>query len=148
MNYYFPFFYGEMVNCSFPFCDSEMMNSFFDGEMGKVGRVTEIFSHSKIFHSFKLIFKNIVGVHFCLSHSFRRNFLKNMTLPAPFRATCWPSDSCCGGADRSKFVRCVDRRDPEVHEVWIWGDDGITPEVHLTAQIDIEPWITRDFSTN
>ena len=27
----------------FPFCDGEMVNSFFDGEMGKVGRVTEMF---------------------------------------------------------------------------------------------------------
>ena len=34
----------EMVKCSYPFFDGEMVNSFFDGEMGNVGRVTEIFS--------------------------------------------------------------------------------------------------------
>ena len=35
---------SEKVKCSFPFFDGEMVNSFFDGEMGKVGQVTEIFS--------------------------------------------------------------------------------------------------------
>ena len=34
-----------MLKCSFPFFDGEMVNSFLDGEMGKVGRVTEIFSN-------------------------------------------------------------------------------------------------------
>ena len=83
-----------MVNFCFPFCDGEMVNSFFDDEMGKVGRVTEIFSKvgrvteifskvdrvteifSKVgrvteklfpfknFHSFKLILKKIVSVRF------------------------------------------------------------------------------------
>ena len=35
---------SEMVKCSFPFFNDDMVNSFLDGEMGKVGRVTEIFS--------------------------------------------------------------------------------------------------------
>ena len=71
-----------------------------------------------------------------------------MPLLAPFWATCWPSGSGCGGSDRFKFVRCVDGRDPEVQKVWIWGDDRITPEVHTTAQIDVNPWITYDLADN
>ena len=71
-----------------------------------------------------------------------------MPLLAPVQDTCCNSDSGCGGADRSKFVCCVDRRNPKFHEVWIWGDDEITPKVHPTARIDVDPWITHDFATN
>ena len=54
-NFSFPFFDSEMVNSFF---HGEKVNSFFGGEMGKDGRVTEIFSRSKTFivsNSFFLI---------------------------------------------------------------------------------------------
>ena len=100
------------------------------------------------FHSFQLIFKNIVAICFFFAHSVCHRFLNIMCLSAPVRDFCWLSNSGCGDTDRSKFVRCVDRRDPEVHKVWIWGDDGITPEVHPTEWVDVNHWITRDFETN
>ena len=34
---------SEIVKCSFSFFNGERVNSFFDGETGKVGRVTGIF---------------------------------------------------------------------------------------------------------
>ena len=71
-----------------------------------------------------------------------------MSLSEPVGAILWNSNSGCGDADRSKFVCCVDGRDPEVHEVLIWGDDKITPKVHPTARVDVNPWISRVFATN
>ena len=63
-------------------------------------------------------------------------------------AILWPSDSGYGDSDRSKFVRCVDGREPEVHKVLIPGDDKITSKVHPTAQVYFVLWISRDFATN
>ena len=40
----FSVFWWWNVELLFPICDGEMVNSFFDDEMGKVGRVKEIFS--------------------------------------------------------------------------------------------------------
>ena len=100
------------------------------------------------FHSFKLIFFNVVAVWFGFAHSVHRIFFNIMPLPAPVRAIRWPSDSGCGDAYRSKFVRCIDGCNPEVHKGWIWGDDGITPKVRSTVRFDVNPWITRDFATN
>ena len=71
-----------------------------------------------------------------------------MPLSASVLATRWPPESGCGNADRSKFIRCIEGRDPKVHRVWIWGDDVITTKVYPTAQDDVNPWITRDFATN
>ena len=45
VNCYFPFFDGEMVNFCLPFCDGDLVKSFFDGEMGKVGRVAGTISY-------------------------------------------------------------------------------------------------------
>ena len=76
------------------------------------------------------------------------SYLLVIPLPEPVQDTCWPSDSVCGNTDRSSFGRCVDGRDPKFHEVWIWGDDRITPKVHTTARVDVDPWITLDFATD
>ena len=66
-----------------------------------------------------------------------------MSLSVPVEAIDWPSNSGCGDSDRSNFIRCVDRREPEVHKVWIWGDDDITTKVHPSSQVDADPWISR-----
>ena len=71
-----------------------------------------------------------------------------MPLSAPVRDIRCPSESGCVDADRSKFVHCVDGRNPKVHEVWIWGDDGITTKFHPTARVDVDYWITRNFPTD
>ena len=42
-----------------------------------------------------------------------------------------------GGEDGPKFICCVNRRHPQIHEVWTFGEDGVTHEVHFTARLDI-----------
>ena len=46
-----------------------------------------------------------------------------------------PSDSGSGYAEGPEFIRCMDRREPQIHEVWYLGKDGVTREVHLTAHV-------------
>ena len=71
-----------------------------------------------------------------------------MSMPDPVGATHWPSDSSCGDADISKCIRCVDGRNPEVNEVWVLGEDGVTPEFHPTAQVDVDAGVVCKFATN
>ena len=71
-----------------------------------------------------------------------------MFMPDPVGATSWPSDYGCGDAYRSKFIRCVDRREPEVNESWILGEDGVTPKVHPTAQVDVYAVVVCKLATN
>ena len=42
----------------------------------------------------------------------------------------------------------MDGKDPQIHEVWTFGEDGVTREVHPTAQVDFGAGIVRDFTTN
>ena len=58
-------------------------------------------------------------------------------MPDPVGSIRLPYDSGFGDTDRFQFIRCVGGRKIEVNEVWILGEDGITPEVHPTAQVDV-----------
>ena len=71
-----------------------------------------------------------------------------MSMTDPVRDTRWTPNSGCGDDDRSNFIRCVDRQDPEVNEVWILGEDGVTPEVHTTARFDVDAGVNCEFATN
>ena len=51
-----------------------------------------------------------------------------MPLSVLVRYIIWPSDSGCGDIERSKYVHCNDRRDPEGHKVLIWGENESLPE--------------------
>ena len=48
-----------------------------------------------------------------------------------------PSDYGSGDEDGPEFIRCVDGQESQIHEVWTFGEDGVTHEVHPTAQVDI-----------
>ena len=37
----------------------------------------------------------------------------------------WRSDSGSGDEDGPEFIRCVDGREPQIHKVWNFGEDGI-----------------------
>ena len=50
---------------------------------------------------------------------------------------CWLSDSGSGGTEGFEFIQSVDRRDPQMHEIWSIGSDGVTCEVHPTVQLDV-----------
>ena len=43
------------------------------------------------------------------------------------------SDSASGDADGPDFIKCVDGREPQIHKVWTFGEDGVMCEVHPTA---------------
>ena len=60
-----------------------------------------------------------------------------MPIREPIGAISQPSNSGSGADDGIKFIRCVGGQQPEIHEVWTFGDDGITPEVHHFACIDV-----------
>ena len=48
-----------------------------------------------------------------------------------------PSKSGGGADDRLEFICCLVRREPLIHELWSFAEDGITSEVHPFARIDI-----------
>ena len=58
-------------------------------------------------HSFKIIFKIIVVFCLCFAHSICCSFFNRTTMLDPVGAICRPSDSGCGDADGTQFIRCV-----------------------------------------
>ena len=88
-------------------------------------------------HSFKLIIFNIVNVRFCLSHSSLRNFFNAMPICDPVGAIRQPFRSGSGGEDGVEFIRCVGRREPQIHKLLIFAEDGITRKVYPFTRIDV-----------
>ena len=66
----------------------------------------------------------------------------------PVRSIRRPSDSVSGYEDRPEFIRCVDGRQTQIHEVWTFGDDGFTREVHPTEQEDVGAGFAEKFETD
>ena len=50
--------------------------------------------------------------------------------------------------DRLEFIRCVGGRQPQIHELWSFVEDGITREVHPFARIDVGNFSRDCFHTN
>ena len=71
-----------------------------------------------------------------------------MARQEPVGSILWPSD--CGSGDKEvpKFIRCVDERQPEIHEVWNFGEDCVTREVHLNARVDVGAFVGESFAIN
>ena len=59
-----------------------------------------------------------------------------------------PSSSGSGDEDGPNFIRCVDVQEPQIHEVWIFGEDGVTREVHPIAQVDVGAGFVIEFATD
>ena len=53
-----------------------------------------------------------------------------MTQRAPFGSICRLSEFGSVGTEGPDFIRCVDVREPQIHEVWDFGSNGITCEFH------------------
>ena len=53
-----------------------------------------------------------------------------------------------GDKDGSNFICCVNRGHPQSHTVWIFGEDGVTREVHPTARVDVGAGFVGEFSIN
>ena len=58
------------------------------------------------------------------------------------------SDYGIGDAEVFKFIQCVDRLDPHIHEVWTFGEDGVTPEVDPIARVDIGAGVVGELATD
>ena len=58
------------------------------------------------------------------------------------------SYSGSGDEDGPEFIGYMDRREPQIHKVWTFGEDGVTREVHLTARVDSRAGFVGEFSTN
>ena len=48
-----------------------------------------------------------------------------------------PSNSGSGDAEVPEFIQCLDVREPQVHEVWDFGDNGVARQVHPKARVDV-----------
>ena len=59
------------------------------------------------------------------------------TVRKPIGVICQPSNSGSGADARLEFIRCVGGREPQIHELWIFAEDGIPWEVHPFARIDV-----------
>ena len=46
-----------------------------------------------------------------------------------------------GENDGHPFIRYVDGKQLKVNEVWIFGEDGVTPKVHPNASIDVGAFV-------
>ena len=51
------------------------------------------------------------------------------------------ANSVSGGKDGPGFIRCVDGQQPQIHEVWFFGEEGVTPKVHPTARVDVGDFV-------
>ena len=48
-----------------------------------------------------------------------------------------PYNSGSRDAEGPEFIQCVDGREPQINEVWNFGEDGVTCEFHPTARVDV-----------
>ena len=58
------------------------------------------------------------------------------------------SNSGSGDKDRPKFISCVNILQPQIHEVWTFGEESVTHKVHLTARVDVGTGFTGEFATD
>ena len=65
----------------------------------------------------------------------------------PVGAICRPYDSDCWNDDGHQFICFVDGRQPKIHEVWIFREDGGTPKVHPTVCVDVGAFFGDYFAT-
>ena len=58
------------------------------------------------------------------------------------------SDYGRGGTDATSFMQYVDGREPQIHELWYLGLDGISCKVHPTARVEVTTGTVGEFVTN
>ena len=109
-------------------------------------------SHLNIFQlknisSFKLRIFNIVAVCLYLAYSSLRNFCNTMHRREPAGVIRQPFRSGNRGEDGIEFVCCVDGREPQIHELWSFAEDGITRKVHPFAHVDVGDFFRDCFQT-
>ena len=98
--------------------------------------------------SFKFTFKIIVVLCLRPAQSICCSFTIIMAKREPVGFIRQSSGYGSGDKEGPKFIRCVDGRQPEIHEVWNFGEDSVIPEVHLTACIDVGALVGECFAIN
>ena len=58
-----------------------------------------------------------------------------------------PYDSGSRDTKCVDFSRCVEGREHQIHKIWCLSSNGVTREVHLTAQIDVSADTVGHFLT-
>ena len=57
------------------------------------------------------------------------------------------SNSGSRADDRLQFIRCVGGREPQIHKLWTFAEDGITHKVHPFAHVDVSDFSGDCFHT-
>ena len=71
-----------------------------------------------------------------------------MARQEPVGYILWPHDYVSGDDEGPNFIRCVDDREPQIHEFWAFGDDGITHEVHPTERVYTSAGVVEEFASD
>ena len=66
----------------------------------------------------------------------------------PVEYICRLSDYGIGEKDGPEIICCVDGRQLKIHEVWTFGEEGVTPEVHPNARIDVGNFVDECFAND
>ena len=59
-----------------------------------------------------------------------------------------PSDSVSGVTEATAFIQCINDREPQIHELWCLGLDGIGRKVCPTARVEATAGTIGEFVTN
>ena len=81
-------------------------------------------------------------------HSIHFNLTNNMSRQDPYGFINTFSNSCGRDAEGRYFIWYVDRREPQVHEVWNFDGDGVPLEFYPTARVDAGYGFVRESATN
>ena len=71
-----------------------------------------------------------------------------MPMTEPVGSNRQPSNSSSENDDGLDFIRCVGGRHTKIHDIWTFSDDGITPEVHHFARVDVVAFVEDCFAAN
>ena len=59
-----------------------------------------------------------------------------------------PYDYSNGDTEDTEFIRCVDGRDPQLHEMWCLSLDNVIRKIYPTAQIEVGAGTVGELTTN
>ena len=99
-------------------------------------------------HSFKLRIFNIVAVCLYLAHFYLCNFCNTTPRRDPMGVIHQSSSSDSRGKDGVDFISCVRGREPQIHKLWSYAEDGITRKFHPFLSIDVGNLYGDCFKTN
>ena len=67
---------------------------------------------------------------------------------APIGSIHWPSNPGSWSTEDTDFILLVDGREPQIHEVWSLGLDGIVRKVHPAARVEVVSGTAGEFLNN